>query len=193
MRDARCKMARSRADPPFPSPGADLASSLTSTPVEPRIPALYEAHLSTQQPAPQAHPWLPRPDADAVRPRRSVGAPPQGAQKTHGVNSGPAVSEGFSRDDRLRQRREFEECYASGVRVSGRYVQLFLHRSAGAPNARLGISVPRRVGGSVERNRVRRRVREIFRRSKSLLPPEPLSLVVNARPSARTASFEELS
>jgi len=109
------------------------------------------------------------------------------------VNSGPAVSEGFSRDDRLRQRREFEECYASGVRVSGRHVQLFLHRSAGAPNARLGISVPRRVGGSVERNRVRRRVREIFRRSKSLFPPEPLSLVVNARPSARTASFEELS
>src|SRR5262245_45772076 len=99
---------------------------LTSTAVEPRIPALYEAHLSAEQPAPQAHPWLPRPDADAVGPRRSVGATPQGAQKTLGVNSGPAVSEGFSRDDRLRQRREFEECYASGVRVSGRHVQVFL-------------------------------------------------------------------
>jgi ribonuclease P protein component len=107
------------------------------------------------------------------------------------VNSG-RVAETFSRDDRLRKRREFEECYASGVRVSGRHIQVFLLADpAGRP--RLGISVPRRVGPSVSRNRVRRRLREIFRRSRELFRGAGGRLVVNARPSAARAQFRELS
>jgi len=111
------------------------------------------------------------------------------------VNSSPAVSEGFSRDDRLRKRREFEECYASGVRVSGRHVQVFvLSSGVGAPaRPRLGISVPRRVGRAVARNRVRRRLREIFRRGRAVFGGRAASIVVNARPSAAKAPFRELS
>jgi len=122
------------------------------------------------------------------------------------VNSGPdRRRETFSRDDRLRKRREFEECYASGVRVSGRHLQLFLlppsgtgtaSRAASAAatdRARLGISVPRRVGGAVVRNRVRRRIREIFRRSRELFGGRGADVVVNARPSASEATFTELS
>jgi len=107
------------------------------------------------------------------------------------VNSGPVVSETFSRDDRLRKRREFEECYASGVRVSGRHIQMFCLPEGGCP--RLGISVPRRVGNAVLRNRVRRRLREIFRRNRGLFCTTPLRLVVNVRPSAASVSFQELS
>jgi ribonuclease P protein component len=107
------------------------------------------------------------------------------------VNSGPAVSAGFSRDDRLRKRREFEECYASGVRVSGRHIQLFL--LGGESRPRLGVSVSRRVGNAVMRNRVRRRLREIFRRSRALFGSSPARVVVNARPTAATAPFAELS
>jgi len=109
------------------------------------------------------------------------------------VNSSPAVSEKFSRDDRLRKRREFEECYASGVRVSGRHVQVFVLAERSRERARLGISVPRRVGNAATRNRVRRRLREIFRRSRGLLGEGGAALVVNARPSAASASFRELS
>jgi ribonuclease P protein component len=110
------------------------------------------------------------------------------------VNSGPAVSETFSKDDRLRKRREFEECYSSGVRVSGRHIQIFL--LADPPGAlsrpRLGISVPRRVGTAVTRNRVRRRLREIFRRTRSSLSIGAARLVVNARPSSAGAAFSAL-
>ncbi len=110
------------------------------------------------------------------------------------MNSSPAVSEGFSRDDRLRKRREFEECYASGVRVSGRHVQVFLLPVSGAAaRTRLGISVPRRLGKAVARNRVRRRLREIFRRGRSVFGASIVSVVVNARPSAAGAAYQELA
>jgi ribonuclease P protein component len=103
---------------------------------------------------------------------------------------GPAAGEGFSRGDRLRKRREFEECYASGTRVSGRHLQIFSLPESGP--SRLGISVPRRVGSATLRNRVRRRLREIFRRNRALLGPSGLRLVIHARPSAAQASFAEL-
>jgi len=117
------------------------------------------------------------------------------------VNSGPVRRrETFSRDDRLRKRREFEECYASGVRVSGRHLLLFLLQRTAPADAppppyrpRLGISVSKRVGGSVTRNRVRRRLREIFRRSRELFGSRAADVVLNARPSASEATFEELS
>lgn len=117
------------------------------------------------------------------------------------MNSGPVRRrETFSRDDRLRKRREFEECYASGVRVSGRHLLLFLlqrtapgNAPSSQPRPRLGISVSKRVGGAVIRNRVRRRLREIFRRSRELFGTHAADLVVNARPSASDATFEELA
>ena len=107
------------------------------------------------------------------------------------MNSGPAVRETFSRDDRLRKRRDFEECYASGVRVSGRHLQVFL--LAGDGGLKLGLSVPRRVGIAVTRNRVRRRLREIFRRNRGTLSGPGGHLVVNVRKSAAEASFAALS
>ena len=110
------------------------------------------------------------------------------------MNSSPVVSETFSRDDRLRKRREFEECYSAGVRVTGRHIQVFLLPALGSgARARLGVSVPRRVGNAVQRNRVRRRLREIFRRTRDLFGDAPASVVVNARPSAAGVSFEQLS
>jgi ribonuclease P protein component len=107
------------------------------------------------------------------------------------VNSGPAAQETFSRGDRLRKRREFEECYASGVRVSGRLLQVFLRSSVEGP-PRIGISVPKRVGSAVVRNRVRRRVRELFRRHRDLFRKKTAALVVHARPEAARAPFEDL-
>jgi ribonuclease P protein component len=113
------------------------------------------------------------------------------------VNSGPAAAETLSRDDRLRKRREFEECYAAGARASGRFIQVFLSTGGEAapgavPRCRLGISVPRRVGNSVTRNLVRRRLREIFRRGRAALPPSSRALVVHARPSSAGAAFADL-
>ena len=82
------------------------------------------------------------------------------------MNSGRDVRETFSRDDRLRKRTEFEACYASGVRVSGRHLVLFLLAGPAASRPRIGISVSKKVGNAVVRNRVKRRLRELFRRNR---------------------------
>lgn len=108
------------------------------------------------------------------------------------MTSGRVVGEGFSRDDRLRKRREFQECYASGVRVSGRFLQLFVNWKGAQGSARLGISVPKRAGKAVSRNRLRRRIREIFRRNRGLLGAAGLDLVIQCRPQAASASFLQL-
>lgn len=65
-----------------------------------------------------------------------------------------------------------------------------LPNTVGKP--RLGLSVSKKVGTAVKRNRVRRRLKEIFRSSLAGLPGE-LDLVISARPAAVGASFEELS
>jgi ribonuclease P protein component len=57
---------------------------------------------------------------------------------------------------------------------------------------RLGLSVSKKVGSAVVRNRVRRRLKEIFHSSVIDLPRD-LDLVISARPAAAEASFEELN
>jgi ribonuclease P protein component len=56
----------------------------------------------------------------------------------------------------------------------------------------LGLSVSKKVGTAVKRNRVRRRLKEIFRSSADDLPGG-LDFVISARPAAAEASFEELN
>ena len=109
------------------------------------------------------------------------------------MNSGRAVRETFSRDDRLRKRTEFEACYASGVRVSGRHLVLFLLAGPAASRPRIGISVSKKVGNAVVRNRVKRRLRELFRRNRAEFSGRNAEIAVNARPSAAKAPFEELA
>ena len=57
---------------------------------------------------------------------------------------------------------------------------------------RLGTTVSRKVGGAVTRNRVRRRIREIYRRWNGRRELPPLDLVVHAKPAAGTAEFSQL-
>jgi ribonuclease P protein component len=92
----------------------------------------------------------------------------------------PAGDAGFGRDRRLRKRREFEHVYAARTFI--RVGPLVVYARPGpASHARLGLSVPRRVGSAVRRNRVKRRLREAFRLGRRELPGA-YDVVVNVRP-----------
>ncbi len=71
----------------------------------------------------------------------------------------------LTRDERIRQRPDFLTIQQHGVRVRGRYLTLIGQRGARAVS-RLGVIAPRRLGKAVDRNRVKRRVRELFRHNK---------------------------
>jgi ribonuclease P protein component len=82
---------------------------------------------------------------------------------------------------RLRRRREFLEVQQRGRRVfSGALLVLALESGGAGP--RIGITVSSRVGNAVERNRVKRWIREAWREVAPTFPP--VDLVVIARPAA---------
>jgi ribonuclease P protein component len=82
---------------------------------------------------------------------------------------------------RLRRRREFLQVQQHGRRLYSGDV-LVVARVTGSPRPRIGITVSSKVGNAVERNRVKRWVREAWREIRPELPP--VDLVVIARPAA---------
>jgi ribonuclease P protein component len=92
----------------------------------------------------------------------------------------------FRPQDRIRRRSEYQVIYDRGRRIpSGTFVLFVLRNGLGRP--RLGITVTRRLGGAVRRNRAKRLMREIFRRHKSELID--VDIVVNGRTGLPDADF----
>jgi ribonuclease P protein component len=72
---------------------------------------------------------------------------------------------GFSRDEHIRRRSDFERVYNRGTRIHSRCCTVFVLPNA-LPVGRLGIAATKKLGGAVERNRAKRLIREVFRRNK---------------------------
>ena len=97
---------------------------------------------------------------------------------------------------RLSRSAEFERVYRQGRSKGNRYLVLYAFPREEAEAAerdagpRLGLSVSRRVGGAVERNRVKRVLREAFWAEAERLP-DSSDYVVVARPDARELAERE--
>jgi ribonuclease P protein component len=96
-----------------------------------------------------------------------------------------------TRRHRLSRSRDFDAVYRQGRSVSTRFLVMYwFAREDGAPAAegpRLGLAVPKAVGSAVVRNRIKRRLREIFRaRSEGL--PQDNDYVLVVRPGLAEAA-----
>lgn len=122
----------------------------------------------------------------------SDGAAPRGASGS--PSSAPEAvrsdRETFPRSERLRAHREFQALFRRGARVERPSFVLLWERAPGP--RRVGMAVSRRLGGSVERNRARRRLREAYRRGRGLLSPTGIRLLFVARPRALREPFPAL-
>jgi len=91
---------------------------------------------------------------------------------------------------RLRRKSDFEVAYARGRRIgNGFFAVTAKPNDIGGPRLGLAVSL-KSAGNSVERNRLRRTIRESFRLHQYDLPA--VDLVVSARGRARGASGAEL-
>lgn len=123
--------------------------------------------------------------------------PPRGAGHEGGGPPGhrPVRRTGrLRRKDRLRSRRDFQRVGREGRRRRSRHFVLLIapkrpevERDAPA----LGVTVSRKVGKAVRRNRVKRCIREWFRHERGAVPPRS-DVVVIARPGAAELPTAEI-
>ena len=96
----------------------------------------------------------------------------------------------FTKARRVRRRDEFQRVFDRSQRAKGQYMTVLL-----APNEagtlRLGIVASRKLGDAVRRNRAKRLIREVFRRS-DLLPGKGLDVVVIPRRELFDAAYSSL-
>jgi ribonuclease P protein component len=90
----------------------------------------------------------------------------------------------------LRRRADFEAIGRHGTARSTPLLVLRWMRTDRS-ETRIGMSTPRTLGGAVQRNRVRRRLRELIRERLGRIGPG-WDLLLIARPAAADASHAEL-
>jgi len=94
--------------------------------------------------------------------------------------------------ERLKQRADFLAA-AKGARVPAGPFVLQARERGDAAAPRFGFTVSKKVGTAVERNRVRRRLREIVRRHAALIPQDGHDYVLIGRRAALTMPFERIN
>ncbi len=156
-----------------------------------------EAYISAQQPPPQEAAWLSQPHADPSGSCDHLAPSSQRAQTSERIvlspkRRTPPIEQKLSRHQRLRRRPDFVRCYRRGRKRHGRLASIHFHPND-TPDVRLGITASRKVGNSVVRHRLKRRVREIFRRFDHRGRLAPMDLVVHLKPAASTKDFSDLA
>lgn len=117
-----------------------------------------------------------------------------GAHGAVGASDHAPKAQSLQRRERLRKRSDFLSVQERGRRVHGHnYLVLVLPRPPGAEapdlrRPRFGVTVSKKVGGAVARNRVKRWLREAYRR-RERRTGAPIDLVVVARPQASQAGY----
>lgn len=97
----------------------------------------------------------------------------------------------FGRAARIKHGRDFARARAEGQRFVCGCLIANWRAVADRNNTRLGLVVSRKVGGAVVRSRVRRLLREAYRRHQHDLA-RTVDLVLVARPSIARQSFQEV-
>lgn len=160
-----------------------------------------EADIQASQPQAREQARLPGADEDGRGAQDPESPEAAGARADHGegrrqVGAGPAErGERLPRDARLRRGSEIRGLLKRGRRKRTSNVDVFFGASP-ASRSRLGLIVPKHGRGIVERNRLKRRLREIGRRQ--VLPRlegcgQEMDVLIRARGAAYLAGFESLA
>jgi len=108
------------------------------------------------------------------------------------VNEAPEnVSRKFPRSSRLLKHADFQAVYRQGRKHFSGNMIAFYYESGGSSGPRVGFTVGKVLGGAVERNRIRRRMRAAVQRHLAELA-RPLDVVLHPRKSVLNLKFAQL-
>ena len=102
---------------------------------------------------------------------------------------------------RLRKHPDYQRVYGSGRKQWAKEIAYFsMLREPGSPAAlrsetagpRIGLTVPKALGKAVDRNRIKRRLREAVREALPALGGLPVDVVLHPKRSVREANFAAL-
>ena len=113
----------------------------------------------------------------------------EGVQKA--ANALPFNTNGFTRNERLRSKKDFEVAY-SGKRLFGNFFILHYIFVDGVSDRKIGFTVSKKVSRlATRRNKLKRQLREIYRCNKNILPGN-VFIVVRSLPAVAGADFHEI-
>jgi ribonuclease P protein component len=114
------------------------------------------------------------------------------AEPRSGPFAAGALSAGksFPRESRLLRHADFDRVYREGKRHFSTNMTVFFSPRIDPPASglRIGLTVSRALGGAVDRNRMRRRMREAVRMTRPVSAP-PIDVVINPKRLALKAEF----
>jgi ribonuclease P protein component len=156
-----------------------------------------ETHVPTKQQATQTDARLSGTHEHPGGPAGAEAAAREGAQTADRQHSAQTavltprpIGQRLPKSRRIRKRVEYVTLQRVGRRRAGRCF-IVIAAPAASGLTRLGITASRRVGGAVVRNRVKRLVRDFFRRHQGRIRPAQDVLVI-ARPDAAAATYADV-
>ena len=90
----------------------------------------------------------------------------------------------------LKLNKEFRRAYKKGKSAAGPSMVIYAYGSKGR-TSRLGLTVSTKIGKAVIRNKIRRRLREIYRTNREMIK-DGYDIVIVARHRSRSAGYREL-
>jgi ribonuclease P protein component len=112
-----------------------------------------------------------------------------GPDSTSATPAAGKPNEALPRDERVLDRADFLRAQSRGRRLHGEHFVWIVFARGDDKPTRIGVTVSRKVGNSVVRHRVKRWVREVFRRSKSAFP-QNCDVIAIAREGKVPASLD---
>lgn len=95
----------------------------------------------------------------------------------------------FPKSERLLKRWEFQNVYINGKKLQGNYITVFV--LSNQPKRKLGISISKKTGNAVIRNRAKRLIREVYRLNKHKLI-DNTHFVISAKPEIKGIKYRDL-
>jgi ribonuclease P protein component len=96
----------------------------------------------------------------------------------------------FGRHERICKRKDYLTIYEQGVRSYSKHFTTIACRNQ-AGNSRLGMTVTKKVGSAVQRNRIKRLLREFFRLNKTRFSSSQ-DIVIIAKKDACALTFQDV-